>query len=459
MRNEILIGDVRETLLAVPDECVHCVVTSPPYWALRDYEHAAQLGSEDSPTEFIAAQIAIFDQVRRVLRKDGVLWVNIGDTYSQKGKHGGKSGCKNEYTNTPRATKARGDDVPSGCRHMIPERFAIAMIDAGWLLRQVVIWHKPAPMPESLSGWKWVRCRVKVKSRWDESNPHPSKTAAGVAYNRRAYNATWKPCEGCKKCDKHNGYVLRRGTWRPTTSHEVIYQFTKSKKYFGDEMAAAEPTSGTTHNRGRGTHAKAKAKSETKSRMNDSFSGSVSALVATRNPRSVWTMSAEPYRGEHFAAFPTELPRRCITASTSARGCCPNCGSQWAPIVESTRFSTRPGTDSKVVSGDGTHRSEDVIGNRDPLRHETSKRVLGYRATCRCPAHEPVPCVVFDPYAGSGTTLQVANQLGRDWIGCELNPKYVKLIRERIGMPLPRRDGKPTRKIRRHAAQKELFST
>jgi hypothetical protein len=137
--------------------------------------------------------------------------------------------------------------------------------------------------------------------------------------------------------------------------------------------------------------------------------------------------------------MPADLVEPCVKAGTSERGCCPQCGAPWARVVERDRQPTRPGVESKVyavppVAEGSPLRSHagDICGNRDPMRHCTMTQTAGWRPTCTCPKHDPIPCTVLDPFAGSGTTLAVAIANGRSGIGCELNPAYIALAEERI---------------------------
>jgi len=136
------------------------------------------------------------------------------------------------------------------------------------------------------------------------------------------------------------------------------------------------------------------------------------------------------FKGKHFATFPPKLVEPLVKAGTSEKGCCPKCGKPWEKIVDRTRTATRPGADTKIA---GTTSQEH--GNRDPGRHCTESRTLGWRPACEC-GGEPVPCTVLDPFAGAGTTLLVAAQLGRRGIGIELNPEYVAMARRRIAKAL-----------------------
>jgi hypothetical protein len=200
-----------------------------------------------------------------------------------------------------------------------------------------------------------------------------------------------------------------------------------------------------------------------------------------RNARSVWSISTQPYSKAHFATFPEELPRRCILAGTSERGCCPQCGTPWQRVIETQRVRTRPGKNTKCnvpagwAVGGGSHATVDhmtedgqerrrenlEIGNRDPGRHVSVRRTIGWKPGCDCIdeastgescgpdiAHEPVPCVVLDPFGGSGTTGAVALQLGREAVLCELNREYVEdCMIDRLGevlIPQGRMESKAT---------------
>jgi hypothetical protein len=137
-------------------------------------------------------------------------------------------------------------------------------------------------------------------------------------------------------------------------------------------------------------------------------------------------LSLKAYKGAHFACFPPEIPELCIKAGTSEKGCCPKCGAPWERVLIKERVATRPGTDTKVTGDQMTD------GNRDPERHVTTTTTTGWQPTCKCGEIETTPCVVLDLFMGSGTTAQVARQLGRRFIGIELNEKYIPLIYERL---------------------------
>jgi hypothetical protein len=277
--------------------------------------------------------------------------------------------------------KARPGYTPPGLKAKdlvgIPWRVAFALQADGWWLRQDIIWHKPNPMPESVRD----RC---------------------------------------------------------TKAHEYVFLLTKSERYFYDAEAVSEAAltageSRVTVDHGGGGY---QAAGMNRKPSGNQVPGTVVFRGDTRNRRSVWTVATKPYKGAHFATMPPGLVAPCIKAGTSEEGCCPSCLSPLERVVEKSRLATRPGLDTKV----GKHHEAAPpagwnhlhVGNRDPQRHVTQTTTTGWRAGCQCYAGKSVPCVVLDPFAGSGTTLAVAAELGRSGIGCELNPEYVKLACERI---------------------------
>lgn len=157
---------------------------------------------------------------------------------------------------------------------------------------------------------------------------------------------------------------------------------------------------------------------------------------------SVLKIPTQPYAGAHFATFPPKLIEPCIKAGTSEKGCCPACGKPWERVVERDRQPTRPGVRSKVYVTPPVHpgspvmtHAGDVCGNRDPRRHVTVKTTSGWAQSCLCPPADPVPCLVLDPFNGSGTTGSVATGLGRRYIGFDINPEYLSLAKHRISRP------------------------
>jgi len=371
---KILIGDCVKRMRELDDQSVHCCVTSPPYWGLRDYGHDGQIGLESTPEAYVARMVEVFREVRRVLRDDGTCWVNLGDTYGgpASNNQGGMSkiggGQKTRdgaiFTGRAQAEGCRAKDLVG-----IPWRVAFALQADGWWLRQDIIWHKPNPMPESVTD----RC---------------------------------------------------------TKAHEYVFLLTKSDRYYYDAEAvseAASQSSGWAKQRNNGVNtwkynASAERIAATGQRASDTQGfGS----EGRRNRRSVWTVTTKPYSGAHFAVMPADLVEPCIKAGCPDQ-CCPVCGAGYERITAKERTATRPGTATKVTGDSMTD------GNRDPQRHVTTTQTLGWQPACDCASTGTIPGTVLDPFGGSGTTVAVAIDLGRNGICCELNPEYVKLAIERI---------------------------
>ena len=365
--------------LSIPlaDNSVHCVVTSPPYWGLRDYGIDDQLGLEPTPELYVSHMVEVFREVKRVLRDDGTCWLNIGDSYNAN-TGSGFNGQK-RYDDANRNTKM---PIPPGLKHKdlvgIPWLVAFALRADGWWLRSDIIWHKPNPMPESVTD-------------------------------------------------------------RPTKAHEYMFLLTKSANYFYDADAVRETTgnemSWNEYTERIAPGATWKSGGITRYAGANKHDGGHSH-PAGRNRRSVWTIATAPYSGAHFATFPPALVEPCVKAGTSERGCCPKCGSQWERVTEKTgeRITTHwaPGTDRKTEIAKGRHGTTSVLTTGYQFVYETT----GWRPTCQHDLDlDPIPATVFDPFAGSGTTLLVARQLGRNGIGLDLSMPYLRdQARQRLSM-------------------------
>ncbi len=434
-RNTISQGDVLEVLRRLPDESVQCCVTSPPYYGLRDYglppsiwggdgscPHTWQddryyteqtaatasaeafsaagsanaerlrrgrwredatcgrcgawrgcLGLEPDPRLFVSHLVAVFHEVRRVLRPDGTLWLNLGDSYNNRARVRPSSHQPSLNGIVDRAW--REDAAAAGVRMSltegglkekdlfgIPWEAALALRDDGWYLRSDIIWAKPNPMPESVRD-------------------------------------------------------------RPTKSHEYVFLLTKSARYFYDDVAIREPSgpfkkSGPNALRGQ---------VELRPRGNLQPLARQSYHPAGRNKRSVWTVATRPSKEAHFATYPPQLISPMILAGTSAAGCCAGCG---APRRRSTRVSyTNPG--NRTTNGPRSLANRAITAGF-AMRLEKQVATTGWHPTCGHMDAGSVPCVVLDPFCGSGTTLVVARDLGRDYIGIELSPEYIAIAQRRL---------------------------
>ena len=260
MNYEIKVGDSLEVLKTMDDESVHCCVTSPPYWALRNYDHPDQLGQEATPEGYVDNLVAIMGEVHRVLRSDGTLWLNLGDTYAGTGYKGKHKDPKNPKGRNGQANDAKNHKVPGlKSKDMvgIPWRVAFALQEDGWWLRSDIIWHKTNPMPIPVND-------------------------------------------------------------RPTSCHEYIFLLAKSKHYYYDKDAILEPLKD--QNRveqegGSGFGGRKHAGNRDKT-LNNAYSGTLydATKLKGKNKRDVWTVATNGYRGAHFAVYPPKLIEPCILA-------------------------------------------------------------------------------------------------------------------------------------------------
>jgi DNA modification methylase len=415
-------------------------------------------GLEPTPELYVEHAVLIFREFRRVLRKDGTLWVNLGDSYNGQGERSPSIQENGDlsYRAGGRAIRILG--LKQGDLVGIPWRVAFALQNDGWYLRRDNIWFKPNPMPESVNGWRWEKHRLKTKPQQRGSQGSGnSKRSRDMSNGQYLGSAEYVDCPGCDKCTPNGGLVLRKGNWRCTTSHEYVFQFSKSDRYFCDAEAAREKTSGNAHARGTGVNPKAKtpgkntrihvdrcvahANSAKRPRQNESFSAAVSGLVSNRNRRSVWPIATAPYREAHFATFPPALVRPIIQAAAPVK-VCGECGTPYAPVVE----RGEPRREQQLACGsdeegqyhptgkgkyfDGTRAENARRVKQRVLAGMVEKRVIGYRATCSCNASTK-PAVVMDMFGGSGTVGQVALEEGRAAVLIEISETYLPLIQRR----------------------------
>jgi DNA modification methylase len=402
MSVRVLVGNCLDVLKTLPSESVQTCITSPPYFGLRSYgigTENGEIGLEKTPAEYVEKMVEVFREVRRVLRDDGTVWLNLGDSYASNGERTnnngqGASGLKNDGRDE--ASRARsnariktaGMTLPRVSHNlkpkdllMIPAQVALALRADGWWLRSEIIWAKPNPMPESVTD-------------------------------------------------------------RPTKSHEQIFLLTKSPSYFYDAAAIAEEASASTTERwGGSTVARRGGGAHSAPDRNDydpAHKGASTCGVSAngRNRRSVWTVATEAFSGAHFATFPTKLIEPCILAGTSPRAC-EVCGAAWVRVVgtegaDMTARYARGEPSRHGTAGAAASKASNVGG------FSGARTSLGFAPSCSCPSNSGTArSVVLDPFAGAGTALMVADRLGRDAIGIELNPTYAEMARERVKSDCP----------------------
>ena len=383
-RNKIIIGNCLDELKKLPDNSIDCCVTSPPYYALRNYQVDDQIGLEPTLQEYIDNMVGICEETRRVLKPTGTFWLNIGDTYSNH---------KDDKTTKQTISKREGvHEIEKGQSHSrnskslkqqgfknkelmgVPWRLAFALSDAGWYLRQDIIWAK------ATSG------------------------------------------------QERNGNCMPESvTDRMTKGHEYIFLLTKNDKYYFDNYAVKESLSINTYSREARQFISNKL-----AEVNKNFNNRSKDYLdhGLGNMRSVWRINLQPgSSGQHIAGYPEKIPYYCIKAGSSEKGCCANCGKPYKRILQK---------DGKYKVSDGRDLNKYNSIYNDS---ESSGMVSGYfncyihkswQKSCDCETDEIIPSMILDPFMGSGTTAKVALQLERDFIGFELNEDYLKFAQERI---------------------------
>ena len=327
---------------------------------------------------------------------------------------------------------------------LIPSRVALALQSDGWWVRSVIIWHKPNPMPESVNGWRWEKHRIKVKN----SNQDPNKSnIQGDSRHNPELAAEWIDCPGCEKCNPNDGLVLRKGSWRPTNSYEHILMLTKSASYYCDADAVREESQLKSNSFG--SNQRDTAIGHGLGSGNSGINAAKARARETggfqyRNLRDVWTFPTTPFPGAHFAVFPEKLPKLCIKAATSEKGCCPKCGAPWARVISKHiegELEDRPYCGKGQLRSNGTEGGQGTqhssLGQQDKITRNT----ISWKPTCTCGCSETIPCTVLDPFAGASTTLLVARKLNRQSIGYELSSDYCKLGKARLKNYMPLWEG------------------
>jgi DNA modification methylase len=322
--------------------------------------------------------VQAFREVRRVLRQDGTLWLNLGDSYS----NGGRS---TRDANEKLDARGMGSRPTDGRKPKdllgVPWMAAFALQADGWWLRSDIVWAKVNPMPESITD-------------------------------------------------------------RPTRAHEMLFLLTPSQRYFYDHVAirdvAVQNATGkaATFRRESGNKREQVIPGQSKGthrpdRPEQLYNG------AYRNKRDVWAISTKPYKGAHFAVMPPDLVEPCILAGTSEAGCCPHCGAPWERVVV-RRTSDAPSSYNGSSFQRGKSKDARVaLASVGEAPRAESLETVGWKATCDCPTHDPVPCIVLDPFSGSGTVAMVAHSLDRDAWYVDASQEYLRLAQQRLAQ-IPR---------------------
>jgi len=398
MRSKGLLIVASSHELPLPTQFFHCVATSPPYFGLREYRgdqmvnwpeviytpmasymdfkmyvpaFTCPLGGEPTIEMYTAHMVLVAREVRRVLRDDGVFWLNLGDSFNGSGGAGGDYREGGIREGQPTYKGRNLDYLNAGDLIMMPSRLALALQADGWIVRQLNIWQKTNPPPEDNNGWRY------------ENN------------------------------------ILKRESWRHTSSHEFVLQLTKKMGYWGDlERVRLEPTE---------------------------------TSPAGPNPRSVFTYSTSSYKGAHYAVYPGHLIAPLIHATCPKR-VCSVCGQGWSPEVQRIKHPTRDMEAQREKAAERTGRTDGHVPG--PEGQLDNVILLGYRPTCSCgiveaaesSTKEQAAGWVLDPFMGSGTTGVVAKEFGVNYVGIDISFQYLDeqaKVRTKIGQPSKQLDDLP----------------
>ena len=529
----ILNGHVITELQGLPSESMHCAVLSPPYWGLRDYglppqvwddpggcEHEWQpslepggqgngnsfrrdkkagrkrgghqpgfckkcnawrgsLGLEPTPELYIQHIVQVFREIWRVLRKDGTVFLNLGDSYasgkgdcfnpgggaSSLGKNRKESGAHPLSRGNVSELRKSGLKPKDLC--MIPACVALALQADGWWLRKDIIWEKSNPMPESCtdrptSSHEYIFLLTKsgTPEFWTHRDLTGTRTKPKADYrwvnqitDKEVDQAPpdWKDIIICPRCEGTGIAMIDlscevMGQWMESWIKDECPVCDGKKKvqkwkrinlwgghdYFYDNEAVREETTGNAHDRGQGVCPKSAPKASG-IKANVDFHSRINRVVSSRNLRSVWTIATQPFPDAHFSTFPEKLVEPCIKAGTSEKGCCPECGAPWVRIIEKTVPEMR---DVKSdYPGNVSMATKKYKNDKGP-----ESKTIGWKPSCECRKHpdlskygdycfenDPIPCTVLDPFGGSGRTAIVAKKLGRKCIIIELKGEYCEM--------------------------------
>ena len=550
--HRIIFGEAQATLATLDAETVDCVVTSPPYWGLRDYGVDGQLGLEATPELYVARMVAIFAEVKRVLKPEGTVFLNLGDSFAGGGdRRGGKGDEQGQGRKWSMPAEEVGLKPKDLC--FIPARVALALQADGWWLRSAITWCKGNPMPESVrdrpsKATEMIFLLTKSKRYFYDSFAVRRPLAAGATRGTAPCSSALTPkFDTTLRADNSTAHLrgeLHLGESKITINSTVTtkaqdFKVIKSICFtiIGEApewqfVVNLQPVLGTAPTtlvtrllkssaagnlpiRATIVHTPAPpgvasganpmlAIPQTRARprtedvldvgasefLADVFHKGASALLTlhfdelgtsldvfgtlgsshvlhdTRNTdfcqtganlRDWWLVNTKPFRGAHFAVFPMDLIEPCIKAGTSERGACSECGAPWKRVVNVTTGGPQRAT--AKLEGEAKSKGAGYFGSAGQAwqdwKDANPNTTTGWQPTCGCGTEYPIPqeeldadptllddfelepcptqpCIVLDPFMGSGTTALVAYGLGRDYLGIELNPDYVEMANERL---------------------------
>jgi DNA modification methylase len=382
--NDIHQGDAAETLAELPESSVHMAMTSPPYFGLRDYGVDGQIGLEDSLDEYISELLNVASELRRVLRDDGSWWLNLGDSFA--GSWGAQSkGDKANHRDRdtyPGKNPARTSNIRRKSKMLVPHRVAIALEDAGWIVRADCPWVKPNPMP------------------------HPVKD----------------------RLHEHK---------------EFVFHLTPEPDYWFNLDVVREPHKACSIERSQREESRNECSRRQSVASEETLDPEQFVHPNGKNPGDVLEVTVKPFSEAHFAVYPPELCEVPIKSSCPPRVCA-TCGTPYER--ESTVIDREVGGGSPAVPEDKTgydDRTGNHQGNyddRNGFTQPTERKLGPWEQDCDCTTDDAEPGIVLDPFVGAGTTCMVAKDLGRRFVGIDLNPDYVALAQKRVGITVDEPD-------------------
>lgn len=475
LRNTVIEGNCLDKLKLLPDNSVDCCVTSPPYYGLRDYGHKGQIGLEQTPETYVSKLVEVFEQVKRVLKPTGTLWLNLGDSYAaasrnrtsdQASKGSTLTGSKKRQEKTlQQISKISGSFKPKDLIG-IPWMVAQALRDAGWYLRSSIIWDKPNPMPSSATdrptmSHEYIFLLSKSKSYYYDSDairtPPTENTLLRINQqieSQKGSNRAVGFTNGAMK-SVGPGRIIRkgvdsRGGNQGSESGIAALPIKKrgaEKPHMGYLLSSAASKEEQMIDG---------ANKKTVWRHDDPYATwkwfyenfpeeLVDPLFQqfcndALEKDDVWNISTKPFKEAHFATYPADLIIDCIKAGTSNFGCCSICGNPYTRVTEPLFDVKHTGsTESQYEEGSNANRLALLrqAARDQGVEYTNQKVTIGWEPTCKC--HEKSgtkatvkPAIVLDPFDGAGTTRLQARRLGRDAIGIELNPEYIEISTNRI---------------------------
>lgn len=463
---------------AIPlkDESVNCVVTSPPYWGLRDYGTAkweggsegcdhkqsvarhdggraqvdgfhgslaldsdkgamnyrdichkcgarridAQIGLEKTPEEYVQHIVEVFREVRRVLRKDGTAWVNLGDSYVSNGRYESDRstyvGDLSKYNHRDPRVGARTEHLKPKDLCMIPARVALALQADGWWLRSDIIWQKPNPMPESVTdrptrSHEYIFLLSKSERYYFDQDAVREQSITNDPRRPYGSQGAWQ-MDGRPIEQRHGGEIrLGREGVNSRMHQDRDPNHSSARKVRSPAgWKTGSGSHGSIHENGR----------EPEVTYNQ-------VDASSRNIRSVWTVATQPYAEAHFATFPEDLIKPCILAGCPSRVCV-GCGSPWERVTDKGEVTASGGKSTRYFDA---RRDDRELKPSDHVMQTHSRVTIGWQPTCKCGTTETRPGIVLDPFGGSCTTVKVSQDLGRRGVALDLKPEYLAMGKRR----------------------------